>query len=298
MITSLECVPCLTMMAQREALLACPDDEAMRHKIMDAWEQILKEIDLNQPPPLIARSLADLLESMTGCGDLYREDKLQANARVLELFPQFKSMVEKRRASQGEDSLALALELAIIGNFIDKAVAVAFDWENELANVSDTISSKVLKQFKALAQPGAQVLILGDNTGEIVLDMLLVEELKLRGCEVTYAVRSKPVINDATMEDAIAVGMTRLCSVVESGVDTPGTVLERCLPEFVERMRHADVILSKGLGNYESLEGRWSGIFCAFKVKCERIANKTGLPLGESVFCKTSSVEDAKDSHR
>ncbi|MBI9081063.1 MAG: DUF89 family protein [Pseudodesulfovibrio sp.] len=298
MITSLECVPCLRMMAQREALLACPDDEAMQQKIIDAWEQILKKIDLNQPPPLIARSLADLLESMTGCGDLYREDKLQANTRVLELFPQFKSMVEKRRASQGEDSLALALELAIIGNFIDKAVAVDFDWEDGLANVSDTISSKVLKQFKTLAQPGAQVLILGDNTGEIVLDMLLVEELKLRGCEVTYAVRSKPVINDATMEDAIAVGMTRLCSVVESGVDTPGTVIERCLPEFVERMRQADVILSKGLGNYESLEGRWSGIFCAFKVKCERIAKKTGLPLGESVFCKTSLVEDGKDSHR
>jgi len=284
-------------MASREAWLACPDDEAMRYKIVAAWEQTLSELDLNQPPPVIARYLADLIESMTGCGDLYRDDKLQANARVLELFPKLKSMVESRRALQGGDSLALALELAIIGNFIDRGVVVDFDWEEELANVSDTISSKVLKQFKALAQPGAQVLILGDNTGEIVLDMLLVEELKFRGCEVTYAVRSKPVINDATMEDAVAIGMTQLCPVVESGVDTPGTVIERCLPEFVERMRQADVILSKGLGNYESLEGKWPGVFCAFKVKCERIANKTGLILGESAFCKTSPTPDAKDSH-
>lgn len=286
--TSLDCMPCFMKMALRDARLACPDDEAMHHRVVTAWGRKLGDLDLTQPPPAIARHLARLIRSMTGCGDLYQDDKLQANARVLELLPELKSMVESQRSSQGGDSLALALELAIIGNFIDRGVDVDFDWEKELATVSNTISQETLKEFKMLIQPAAQVLILGDNAGEIVLDMLLVEELKLSGCDVTYAVRSRPVINDALMEDAADVGMTRLCPVVESGVDTPGTIIDRCSPEFLERMRQADVILSKGQGNFESLEGRWPGIFCAFKVKCERVAHETGLILGQSAFCRTN----------
>jgi len=293
--TSLDCIPCFMKMAIRDARLACPGDESMHQKIVAAWGKKLGELDLRQPPPDIAGHLADLIRSMTGCGDLYLEDKLQANAQVLELLPKLKLLVDNCRASKRCDSLSMALELAIIGNFIDRGVELDFDLEEELGNVSETVSKQTFNEFKALIKPDAQVLILGDNTGEIVLDMLLVEELKLRGCEVTYAVRSQPAINDATLEDAVAVGMTRLCPVVESGVDTPGTVIERCSPEFVERMRLADVILSKGQGNFESLEGTWPGVFCAFKVKCKRVANETGLTLGNSVFCRTNSSPDTQD---
>lgn len=173
----------------------------------------------------------------------------------------------------------------------DRGVEMDVDWENELANVSDSIDKRAYAQFESRAIEGAEILILGDNTGEIVLDTLLVEELKRRGCTVTFAVRSRPVINDATMADAETVGMTMLCEVVESGVDTPGTVLSKCKPEFIERMKKADIILSKGQGNYESLEGAWPGIFCAFKVKCKRVANDSGLPLGCSAFYITQSDE-------
>jgi len=279
-------------MAIRDARLACPGDEAMHHRIIAAWGKKLGELDLCQPPPDIAGHLADLIRSMTGCGDLYRDDKLKNNAQVLELLPDLRSLVQNCRAQRGGDSLALVLELAIIGNYIDRGIEFDFDLDKELGNVSATISQQILNDFKSLIKPASQVLILGDNAGEIVLDMLLVEELKIRECDVTYAVRSKPAINDATMEDAVAVGMTRLCRVVESGVDTPGTVIDRCSPEFIERMLQADVILSKGQGNFESLEGVWPGVFCAFKVKCDRVANETGLTFGDSVFCKTNSPSD------
>jgi uncharacterized protein with ATP-grasp and redox domains len=164
-------------------------------------------------------------------------------------------------------------------------VEVDFDLEKELDEVADSVSPAVLGALRKRLVKGASVLILGDNTGEIVLDTLLVRELTGLGCDVTYAVRSRPVLNDATMVDARAVGMTELCSVVESGVDTPGTVLSRCTPEFIERMRKSDVILSKGQGNFEALDGLWPGVFCAFKVKCPRIARKTGLEFGASALC-------------
>lgn len=286
--TALECMPCFMKMALNEARLAAPGDDAKHHEIVMAWAKRLIELDLSVPPPDIARHLADLVRELTGCGDLYEDDKRQANARVRELLPELTEMIEIERAKPGGDPLALVLELAIIGNYIDRGVEVHVDWEAELSNVSCSIDEAVLASFKRLAIPGASVLMLGDNTGEIVLDTLLVEELNRLGCDVTYAVRSKPVINDATLADAQAVGMTRLCRVVESGVDTPGTVLSRCTPDFLDRMRGADVILSKGQGNFESLEGVWPGIFCAFKVKCGRVARDSGLPYGCSAFVLTS----------
>jgi len=187
------------------------------------------------------------------------------------------------------DPLALALELSVIGNYIDRGVELDVDWEAELADVARTLSPDVLTRFKAHARSGARVVVLGDNAGEIALDTLLVEVLLRRGCEVVYAVRSRPILNDAIMADAAYVGMTRLCQVVESGVDTPGTVLDRCAPEFRQRLDQADVILSKGQGNYESLQGELAGAYCAFKVKCQRLVDETGLGLGDSAFIVTTT---------
>lgn len=285
--TALDCMPCFMKMAIREARLACPDDDDKQQQIVMAWGKTLGELNLDSPPPAIARHLANLVESMTGAGDLYVDDKREANERVLALLPDLRQTIDNERQRPKGDPLAIALELAIIGNYIDRGVELDVDWESELASVAGTIPADVLQDFRSRVVDGAEVLVLGDNTGEIVLDMLLVEEMQRHGCSVTYAVRSRPVINDSTLEDADFVGMNRLCSVVESGVDTPGTVLDLCTPEFRKRMSRSDVILSKGQGNFESLEGALPGVFCAFKVKCKRVATDAGLPFGSSAFLKT-----------
>lgn len=295
--TALECMPCFMKMALRDARLASPDDEAKHYAIIAAWGRKLGELDLSVPPPAIARCLLDIIESETGCGDLYAEDKRDSNERALQLLPKLKTMVAAERDRVGGDPLALAMELAIIGNYIDRGVDIDVDWENELSNVSDSIDATVFAKFRQRVVPGAHILILGDNTGEIVIDTLLVEELQRLGCNVTYAVRSRPIINDATIADARAVGMTRLCHVVESGVDTPGTVVEKCSPEFLKRMHEVDAILSKGQGNFESLEGAVAGIFCAFKVKCKRVARDAGLPMGSSAFCITNPPNESASTN-
>lgn len=284
--TALDCMPCFMKMAVNEARLACPDDPALQYAVVKAWAGEIGSLDLSQPPPALACQLSSLVRDLTGCGDLYAEDKKMANEWVLSLLPELKDRLAREKLVPQGDPLGVALELSIIGNYIDRGVDLEFDLEGEIATVAGGINSNVMNEFKRLAVSGASVLILGDNTGEIVLDMLLVEELKRRGCAVTYAVRSFPVLNDATMAEAESVGMTGLCPVVESGVDTPGTVLERCTPEFLKRMRGADVILGKGQGNFEALAGRWPDIFCAFKVKCKRVAAETGLEVGESAFCR------------
>ncbi|QGY41050.1 DUF89 family protein [Pseudodesulfovibrio cashew] len=287
--TSLKCMPCFMRMALHEAELACPGDEELHREIIVEWGRRLGEYDLGDSPPALARHLAELIREKTGCGDLYLEDKRQANARVQQLMPELRAMIEAERGKDGGDPLSLVLEMAVVGNYIDRGVDIDVDWEAELACVSQSLDPEIMAGLQSRLKKGADVLVLGDNTGEIVLDTLLVEELQRLGCHVTYAVRSHPVINDATMADAEAVGLTALCEVVESGVDTPGTVIERCFPDFVERMRQADVILSKGQGNFEALEGVWPGVFCAFKVKCERVARDAGLPLGSSALHITTN---------
>lgn len=289
--TATDCIPCFMKMVLREARLACSDNEALQNEIVEAWRQQLNTLDLQVPPPVIARHLAELVYAKTGCGDLYKMDKHEANNKVLQILPMLREMLEDERIKKQGDPLAFALELAIIGNYIDRGVELEVDWESELQNASLGIDYQTLESFRKKIKRQSRVLVLGDNCGEIVLDKLLVEELQRLGANVTYAVRSRPVINDATMEDAEYVGMTQLCHVIESGVDTPGTVLERCSEDFIGQMDRADVILSKGQGNFESLEGRKKGIFCAFKVKCKRVARDARLPFGCSAFIITNSVD-------
>lgn len=138
--------------------------------------------------------------------------------------------------------------------------------------------------FRGRIAPGAKVLILGDNAGEIGLDTLLVKKLASLGAEVAYAVRETPVLNDATMEDAEIVGLTRLCRVLSSGSDAPGAVLGRLNPQTRRLMDEADVLLSKGQGNFESLEGRMGNVFFALKAKCRAVALALDVPQGSSVF--------------
>jgi len=278
--TSLDCLPCFMKLAIRSAKQASPNDERLQLAVVSAWCARMAELDLTLSPPAITRELCSLVCDMTGCGDLYAEDKLSTNQQILKLLPNLENLVD-----QSPNPMLTALEIAIIGNFIDRGVEVTQDWREALDTMSETLNPKDVESFLKLASAGSDVLILGDNAGEIVLDTLLVRQLTSRGCNVTYVVRRVPILNDATLEDATMVGMNELCTVIDSGVDTPGTVLDRCRPEFLDRMRAADVILSKGQGNFEALYGQWTEpVFFAFKVKCPKIAEHTGLEVGQSMF--------------
>ncbi|MUM78122.1 DUF89 family protein [Pseudodesulfovibrio sp. F-1] len=294
--TATACLECFGRMAQREARLALPDDEAGRRRIAEAWEDRLAGLDLNVPPPVIARHLADTVAEVVvelgGCpADYYLDDKRRDNQAALRLLPGLQARLDAEAAKPGGHPLALALELAIIGNCMDRGVDLNLDWESELDALDRCVDPAILARFSAETLTGARVMVLGDNAGEIVLDTLLVRQLLARGCDVTYAVRSRPILNDATLDDAAEVGMTRLCRVTESGVDTPGTVLDRCSPGFLRLLRDADVVLSKGQGNFEALQGSMDGVYCAFKVKCERVAAETGLRLGASALIRLEGAD-------
>jgi len=134
----------------------------------------------------------------------------------------------------------------------------------------------VLDDYPALQQASAgsavNVLYLCDNCGEIVFDALLVQQLQQQGCRVTVAVREQPIINDATMADARLCGLDGICPVITNGTGCPGTPLADCSDRFKEHFGTADVIISKGMGNYETLSDEQLPIFFLFTVKCSEVA--------------------------
>ena len=129
------------------------------------------------------------------------------------------------------------------------------------------------------------ILYLGDNTGEIVFDQLLIQQLPMD--RVTFVVRGKPIINDATMTDAVNTGMTNLVKVIDNGDDAPGTVLEACSDRFKRVYQDADIVIAKGQGNYETLSNSDKKIFFLLKAKCAVVAEHIGCNVGDSVVSCT-----------
>jgi uncharacterized protein with ATP-grasp and redox domains len=279
--TQLDCLPCFFRQALAGARLARPVDAAVQKRVLLELAELLPRFDLDQPPPALAGRLYALLRRVTGVDDCFAEEKRRSNARVLTLLPELGEKVRRSR-----DPLSTALEISIIGNYMDAGVETRFDWEGELERVDETLDPAVVNSFRKRAVPGARVLFVGDNAGEIGLDRLLVGELLALGAQVSYAVRGRPVLNDATLDDARQVGLDELCEVFSSGVDTPGAVLERCDGDFRVRLREADIVLAKGQGNYESLTDSGLDVYFAFKVKCPVVAARTHLAESSSVFLR------------
>ena len=141
-----------------------------------------------------------------------------------------------------------------------------------------------LTVFREELRRAEQVLYLGDNAGEIVFDRVLVEEIVGADRQVAFAVKSRPILNDATFEDARAVGMDRLIRVIETGSGEIGVPLARCSDAFRSEFAAADLIISKGQGNFETLSDEKRHIFYLFMAKCPVVAKHIGCDIGDIIL--------------
>ena len=121
----------------------------------------------------------------------------------------------------------------------------------------------------------------------------MIEQLPIE--RVTVAVKGAPVINDATMEDALLAGLPRIVEVIDNGSDAPGTILESCSQTFRGRFEDADLIIAKGQGNYETLSDLDKNIFFILKAKCPVIAVDLGCEVGEMILRKSRAFSDIGD---
>ena len=153
----------------------------------------------------------------------------------------------------------------------------------------DELSDNDLQTFEAFTdqcESAKSLLLLADNCGEIVLDKLFLEQLKKRfpQMKLSVMVRGGEVLNDATVEDAEYTGLGSVAEIISSGIGVSGTVYKMLSGEAKSAINNADVILSKGQGNYEALSGQGRHIFYSFLCKCERFTTRFGVPKLTGMF--------------
>lgn len=257
-------------------------DEALQRRILDEVMKRLVQLPLEVTPPQVGQIIHRLIKELTGNGDPYQQVKRQYNELALKMLPDLR---ERVRAS--EDPILSAVKLAIAGNIIDfGALSGNFDL-NRI--VEETLCSDCAldgyERFRSALDRVARIVYLGDNTGEIVFDRMLIETLlRYKPFEIVCVVRGMPIINDATMEDARYVGLDRLVRVISNGSDAPATVLSECSAEMVAVYDAADMIIAKGQGNYESLSGEQGPLFFLLKAKCPVVAGDLGCEVGDIVL--------------
>lgn len=281
--TYYQCLPCFS----RQALSTLKHiDPKLHETVMREVMNLLGEVDYSLSPPQIAGEIYKVIAKYSDLGDYYEEDKKASNEHVLEIFDDL-----KKKIADSPDPFATAVKFAIAGNIIDFGASHDFTMEKiqeELAKAMamDINEADILKLQKAV-ENAKQILYLGDNAGEIVFDRLLVEQLPTE--KVTFAVRGARIINDALLEDAEEVGLTKVVPVIENGSNLPGTVLDLCSDEFRKTFHQADLIISKGQGNYETLSEQDKNIFFLLKIKCDVVAKHLQGNLGDCI-CRSQGA--------
>jgi uncharacterized protein with ATP-grasp and redox domains len=274
--TYLDCIPCFMNQALRAARIAT-DDEKQIKTILDEVGMMLKNIPLDSSPPKSGRLIYNKVKKITGDQDPYKKIKKESTQKALSLYPYLKNRIEKSK-----DRLLTAIRIAIAGNIIDFGTNWDMDIENETYKVLEmNFAVCDFDGFKNKLDKVSNVLFLGDNAGECVFDRILIEEIKK---PVTYVVRGVPIINDATYEDAVQAGIDRVATIISSGTDAPGTILETCNPEFKKIYKNSEFIISKGQGNYEALSKEKRPIFFLLKIKCNVVADDIGVNTGDIVL--------------
>jgi len=287
--TYLDCIPCFFKQALEASRVAGACQKTQK-EIFDRLSENLSRISLSSSPPEMGRIIYGLVREITSQNDPYKKIKDKSNKLALKLYDRL-----KHKVSRSDDRLLTAVELAIAGNIIDYGVKNSLDVNKELNKILNEEKKTLKKEdstifkfrhFKEALSKTGNILYLADNAGETVFDRLLIEEIKRidRNKKVIYAVKEKPIINDALVEDAYICGIDKIAKVISCGSDAPGTVLSLCSKDFLKVYKEADMIISKGQGNFEALSQEKRPIFFLFMAKCPVVAKDVGCNLGDVIL--------------
>ncbi|HHU12840.1 MAG TPA: DUF89 family protein [Clostridiaceae bacterium] len=286
--TFLDCLPCVLGQVLEASRMAT-DDAEIQAKIMEKAVAILADYKQYSCSPAIVRDMHQVVKQLTGVSDPYSAIKARDIRAAKKAEPFLTHFLEQK-----QDKLYWALKIAATGNILDSAICQNVDieagLETELNKAFSVCDIGVLQDALATAK---QILIIGDNAGETVFDRFLIKQLA--ALHVVYAVRSEPIINDATMQDALDSGLHDLAEVISTGCGAPGAILAECSPAFLSAFESSDIVISKGQGNFEALSDCQRPLFFILKAKCTMIAARLSVSLNDYVCLYATPSAEASD---
>jgi len=283
-----DCIPCI-LQVSFSAIRRVTED-------LDQQKGLLKEV--LKIPPLkgeqwdvtsaeVVERVFEIISTHSGNKDPYRPDKKRLNESLLEIYQEFKDLVHS-----SDDPCLTAMKLSILGNSMD---AMVNDNPVELVRLLQqkarnmSLPQDTYAELEKTLKSANTVIVFGDNAGEIVLDKLFIETLRERySIDFIYVVRNEPTLTDVTHDDARAVGMDEVATVIENGIvgPLPGTILERCSPQIRRLVIDADLIVSKGGGNFETLSEASIGYkpcFFLLTSKCRVYCSQFSTSMNQAI---------------
>jgi uncharacterized protein with ATP-grasp and redox domains len=277
-----ECYQCLL----KQAVTAAESTGASEGEQILALKgvlQVLQQTNDWESPSYIAGETNQVLREMLGVADFYREEKRASHQRALGYQEDLRELVKK-----SADPLEEGLKIAAAGNIMDIIHVGDYDlWQEVITTISQPLVGGGLPAFRERVGQAPALLYLADNVGETIFDRVLIETLAL---PVVYAVKSGPILNDATVVDALAAGIDQVAEVVETGSCSPGTILKQASPAFQKLFSESSLILAKGQANYETLDQSGAKVFFLLRVKCPVLCSRLDAPLGSLVLKQGSSA--------
>ena len=242
-------------------------------------KRILKNRKENDTAPYLVFLFNQAYERRFGKTEPYKEIKRTYNDYVLSLEDAIRLRIESDCTP-----LAASFAYARIGNYIDFGAMNQVDSNTFMDLLSSARVSEpdlpVLESLIRECGSANRFLLIADNCGEIVLDKLFLEQVRKQfpQIQISVLVRGEEVLNDVTCEDARYVGLDSIAEIISNGSSMAGTVYEMLPDDAKAAMDHADVILAKGQGNYETLSGQGRHIFYSLLCKCELFTNRFKVP--------------------
>ncbi|RLD07502.1 MAG: hypothetical protein DRI65_04530 [Chloroflexota bacterium] len=278
-----ECYGCVLQQAQSEMDLMGVDFDTQVTAVKKMLS-ILSEAEGSETPPYLSDRIHTVLRDIPGYSSPYAEVKRKSNQIALEFLDKLRDLAKK-----GSDPLVQGLKIGAAGNIVDVLNAREFHlWEEVEKVIRQDLLGGGLENFRRMLSESSYLLYLADNAGETVFDRIFIETLDL---PVIYAVKGGPILNDATLDDALAAGIDQVAEIVETGSSAPGTILKLCSREFQDLFIDAPLVLAKGQANFETIEIPGEKVFYLLRAKCPLIARVIESPHGSLVLKQNSPID-------
>lgn len=278
-----ECITCIFSQSLRVCKTLGIDKHTTK-RVLDRVANMVEDWSFDETPPQIAARVYPQIADILQVDDIYLNYKHQATKKALEFIPFIENMI-----NNSSDRFIAALKVSVAGNVIDLAAMKQFDLNEEISKIFDLpFSIDDSESLRKELKRSKNLLVVGDNAGEHLFDKVMMHSFKelFPKLNIFYAVRGKPIINDVTKKEAKEAGIDEVAKIIDSGVDTPGLDLNRANKEMLTIFNRADIVLAKGMGNYESLCNTTHTIYFLLKVKCNVVASSLGATLGDIVCLK------------
>jgi len=284
---TLECAHCLLERAINQVKLATDDPELQMQVVTEMLKFLGDNFNDESVPSNIGTDRDLMVQRMTG-KDPYEDLKHESNEMALGILPELRVLVEN--AGDSHSRFRMAALIAAAANAIEFDVSgrdfSLDELKHIIANVESDLAIDQVNEFRELCENAEEILYLMDNAGEVVLDIILIDELRKIGPKVVAVVKGGPILNDATMMDADEVELSKYADeVIDTGTPAIGVNLERSSNEFKKRFLSAELIVAKGMGNFESLTEFELDcpVVHIMRTKCNPVAQHVGCPRNKNI---------------